>query len=120
MDELLSIIRPMLVYTGLIEQLQIFFKFQRQGKAVSSSSSSEQEAGDGSLESWEVGMKEKLTNAKEMMSFSKELVSWLDDMSSVVDLQEAFDVMGVLGDVLSGGLSKCEEFVYSAINAGKS
>ncbi|KAI4389290.1 hypothetical protein MLD38_001530 [Melastoma candidum] len=116
--ELLSIIRPMLVYTGLIEQLQTFFKVQRQGKTKSSSSSAQ--ADDGSLESWEVAMKEKLYNAKEMMGFSKELVSWLDEMGSVIGLQEAFDVMGVLGDVLSGGLSKCEEFVYSAINAGKS
>ncbi|KAK9038974.1 hypothetical protein V6N11_023815 [Hibiscus sabdariffa] len=108
--ELLSIVRPVLVYTGLIEQLQKIFK----GKAEGTSTRTE---GEG-LEGWEVVMKERLLNVKEMLGFSKELLSWLDDMNSTTDLQEAFDIIGALGDVLSSGFTLCEDFVQAAIAAG--
>ncbi|KAG0465973.1 hypothetical protein HPP92_020137 [Vanilla planifolia] len=90
-----GVLQPMLVYTGLIEQLQRFFKLSKGAK----------ETGDGlsgGIERWEVTMKEKLLDVKEMVSFAKELLSWLEDMTSAADLQEAFDVMGALGDALSG------------------
>ncbi|CAB4274693.1 unnamed protein product [Prunus armeniaca] len=54
-----------------------------------------------------------------MVDFSKELLLWLDEMSSSSDLQEAFDIIGVLADVLSGGITNCEDFVRAAINAGR-
>ncbi|GMI69029.1 BIG, LOW PHOSPHATE-RESISTANT ROOT 1, DARK OVER-EXPRESSION OF CAB 1, TRANSPORT INHIBITOR RESPONSE 3 [Hibiscus trionum] len=120
-EELLSIVRPMLVYTGLIEQLQQIFKVKKssittvKGKAEGTSTGTE---GEG-LEAWEVVMKERLLNVKEMLGFSKELLSWLDDMNSATDLQEAFDIIGALGDVLSGGFTQCEDFVQAAIAAGK-
>lgn len=125
-DDLLSIIRPMLVYTGLIEQLQRFFKVKKSANGSSvraaegTSVASDGEDESGSLEGWEVVMKEKLVNVKEMVGFSKELLAWLDDMNSASDVQEAFDIIGVLADVLSGEVKQCEEFVHSAINAGKS
>lgn len=123
-DELLSIVRPMLVYTGLIEQLQQFFKVKKSGatasiKAEGTSGPSEGDDGAGSFEGWEVVMKERLVNMKEMLGFSKELLSWLDEMSSACDLQEAFDIIGALSDVLSDGFSRCEDFVQAAIDAGK-
>lgn len=123
-DELLSVIRPMLVYTGLIEQLQRFFKVQKSAnlsltRTEGTSTASEGEDDSGSLEGWEVVMKERLLNVKEMVDFSKELLSWLDEMSSSSDLQEAFDIIGVLADVLSGGITNCEDFVRAAINAGR-
>ncbi|XP_008230303.1 PREDICTED: auxin transport protein BIG [Prunus mume] len=123
-DELLSVIRPMLVYTGLIEQLQRFFKVQKSGnlsltRTEGTSTASEGEDDSGSLEGWEVVMKERLLNVKEMVDFSKELLLWLDEMSSSSDLQEAFDIIGVLADVLSGGITNCEDFVRAAINAGR-
>ncbi|XWS47517.1 hypothetical protein CRYUN_Cryun14cG0159200 [Craigia yunnanensis] len=119
-DVLLSIVQPMLVYTGLIEQLQQIFKVKKSSglasnKAEGTSTGSE---GEG-LEGWEVVMKERLLNVKVMIGFSKELLSWLDDMTYASDLQEAFDIIGVLGDVLSGGFSLCEDFVQAAIAAGK-
>ncbi|KAK8717695.1 hypothetical protein V6N13_044953 [Hibiscus sabdariffa] len=109
-DKLLSIVRPVLVYTGLIEQLQKIFK----GKAEGTSTGTEGEW----LEGWEVVMKERLLNVKEMLGFSKELLSWLDDMNSATDLQEAFDIIGALGDVLSSGFTLCEDFVQAAIATG--
>lgn len=113
-DELLSVVKPMLVYTGMIEQLQRFFKVTKPthvetNKKEGTSSGLE-------LEPWEILMKEKLLNVKEMVGFSKELVSWLDDINSATDLQEAFDIVGVLADVLSGGITKCDDFVRSAID----
>ncbi|CAK8542340.1 unnamed protein product [Lathyrus sativus] len=125
-DELLFIIRPMLVYTGLIEQLQHFFKFKKSaiatsastGAAVSSVTEGEDESGN--LEGWELVMKERLSNVKELLSFPKEMLSWLNDINSASDLQEAFDIVGVLPEVLSGGFTRCEDFVQAAINAGKS
>lgn len=123
-DDLLPIIQPMLVYTGLIEQLHQFFKPRKSTAGASSdgegTSKQVEEDDDNGLESWEVVMKDKLLNMKEMVGFSKELLSWLDDMTSAGDLQEAFDVIGALADVLSGGFKSCEEFVQAAINAGKS
>ncbi|KAK9683093.1 hypothetical protein RND81_10G116300 [Saponaria officinalis] len=119
-EDLLSIVRPMLVYTGLIEQLHQFFKPRKSG-ATSSEGTSKQAEGenDKDLEPWEVVMKEKVLNVRELVGYSKELLSWLDDMSSVGDLQEAFDVIGALADVFSGGFKSCEDFVQAAINAGK-
>lgn len=110
-DELLSIVQQMLVYTGLIEQLQRFFKVKKSANSNAAvvQSKEKAEGEEESLEDWEVVMKERLVNVKEMVAFSSELLSWLDDMMSSTDLQEAFDVIGVLGDVLSGGVSKCEE-----------
>lgn len=124
-DELLPIVRPMLVYTGLIEQLQLFLKVKKSEPVASlraggTSAVSEGEEESGSLEGWEVLMNERLLNVKEMVGFSKELLTWLDDMNSARDLQEAFDIIGVLADVLSGGMTLCEDFVHAAINAGKS
>lgn len=121
-NDLLSIIQPMLVYTGLIEQLQRFFKVKKSSSSTATiHTSKEMEGEDESrrLEAWEVMMKERLLNVKEMVGFSKELLTWLDDMISAADLQEAFDILGVLSDVLSGGVSSCEDFVRAAIDSGK-
>lgn len=123
-DELLSIVRPILVYTGLIELMQQFFKVKKSAnaapvKAEGTSKGSEGDDESGSLEGWEVVMKERLLNVKEMVGFSKELLSWLDEMEAATNLQEAFDIIGVLADVLSGGILRCEEFVNAAIDAGK-
>ncbi|XVF71321.1 hypothetical protein PTKIN_Ptkin12aG0027900 [Pterospermum kingtungense] len=119
-DELLSIVRPMLVYTGLIEQLQQTFKVKKSSSSASIKAEGTSTGSEGEgLEGWEVVMKERLLNVKEMLGFSKELLSWLDDMNSASDLQEAFDIISALGDVLSGGFSRCEDFVQAAIAAGK-
>ncbi|KAL9674543.1 hypothetical protein QQ045_030815 [Rhodiola kirilowii] len=118
-EGLLPIVQPMLVYTGLIEQLQRFLKLKKSGKSEGTCAKKVTEAGE-EFEQWEVMMRERLLNAVEMVGYSKELLSWLEDMTSATDLQEAFDVMGVLGDVLSGGFKSCEDFVQSAIDAGKS
>ncbi|KAL0540634.1 hypothetical protein IC582_020643 [Cucumis melo] len=127
-NDLLNTIRPMLVYTGLIQQLQHFFKVKKPAASSSkegTSTSATATTGTGeesesqSLESWEVVMKERLNNVREMVGFSKELLTWLEEMNSATDLQEAFDVIGVLADVLSGGISRCEDFVNAAINTGK-
>nr|GMC67386.1 auxin transport protein BIG [Ipomoea batatas] len=123
-NDLLSIIQPMLVYTGLIEQLQRFFKVKKSSSTATTQTqgtSKDMEGEDESkkLEAWEMVMKERLVNVKEMVGFSKELLSWLDDMISAADLQEAFGILGVLSDVLSGGVTSCEDFVRAAIDSGK-
>lgn len=131
-NDLLNTIRPMLVYTGLIQQLQHFFKVKKPANTASSSkegtststsgtttTGTGEESESQSLEGWEVVMKERLNNVREMVGFSKELLTWLEEMNSATDLQEAFDVIGVLADVLSGGISRCEDFVNAAINTGK-
>lgn len=115
-EELLTIIQPMLVYTGLIEQLQHYFKVPKKGVSQSGQTGEKDEK---NLEGWELMMKDKLLNVKDMVGFSKEMLSWLEDMTSATDLQEAFDVIGVLADVMSGPSGNCEDFVYAAIEAGK-
>nr|CAB3456648.1 unnamed protein product [Digitaria exilis] len=115
--KLFTIVQPMLVYTGLIEQLQQFFK---KGKSSSTSMSHEKDESGGNLEKWEILMNEKLGNMKEMVGLSNDLLCWLEDMTSSDDLQEAFDVMGALTDVFSSGNATCEDFVRAAIHAGRS
>ncbi|PHT91655.1 Auxin transport protein BIG [Capsicum annuum] len=121
--ELFSTIQPMLVYTGLIEQLQRFFKVKKASSATTlrtqgTSKNVEEDDESRKLEGWEVVMKEKLSNVKEMADFSSELLSWLDDMTSATDFQESFDVLGVLSDALSE-FSRCEDYVHAAISDGK-
>lgn len=124
-NDLLTTIRPMLVYTGLIQQLQHFFKVKKSANIASSAkegtsaTATEEESETPNLEGWEVVMKERLNNVREMVGFSKELLTWLDEMNNARDLQEAFDIIGVLVDVLSGGINRCEDFVHAAINTGK-
>ncbi|XP_051186441.1 auxin transport protein BIG [Lolium perenne] len=113
--KLFAIVQSMLVYTGLIEQLQQFFK---KGKKLSGTSKSSEK--DESSSKWEATMKERMSNMKEMVGLSKDLLSWLEDMTSSEDLQEAFDVMGALQDVFSGGYTKCDDFVRAAIQSGRS
>ncbi|PKU69107.1 auxin transport protein BIG [Dendrobium catenatum] len=110
--KLFAVIQPMLVYTGLIEQLQRFFKLSKGG-----SNMAEDSEGNNGMERWEMVMKERLMNVKEMVGFTEELLSYIEDMNSAVDLQEAFDVMGALADVLSAGFSTCENFVNVAISS---
>ncbi|KAG8056405.1 hypothetical protein GUJ93_ZPchr0002g24937 [Zizania palustris] len=114
---LFAIVQPMLVYTGLIEQLQQFFK---KGKSSGMQKAGEKDESSGNLKGWEITMKEKLGNMKDMLGFSKDLLPWLEDMTSSEDLQEAFDVMGALPDVFSGGHTTCEDFVRATIHAGRS
>jgi E3 ubiquitin-protein ligase UBR4 len=118
-DELFSTIQPMLVYTGLIEQLQQFFKVKKSSTVTADGTVVSEDENKG-LEVWELFMKERLLNVKDMVGFSKELLSWLEDMTSATDLQEAFDIIGMLADVLTGGYTQCEEFVNAAINSGRS
>jgi E3 ubiquitin-protein ligase UBR4 len=114
---LFAIVQSMLVYTGLIEQLQQFFK---KGKSSGSSKSSEKDESSSNIGKWESTMKERMSNMKEMVGLSKDLLSWLEDMTSSEDLQEAFDVMGALADVFSSGYTKCDDFVRAAIQSGRS
>lgn len=120
--ELFPTIQPMLVYTGLIEQLQRFFKVKKSSvttmQTQGTSKNVEDDDESRKLEAWEVVMKERLLNVKEMADFSSELLSWLDDMASATDFQEAFDVLGVLSGVLSG-FNRCEDYVHAAISGGK-
>lgn len=109
-DKLFAVVQPMLVYTGLIEQLQRFFKVNKRSQA-------KEEAG---VERWVVVMRERMVNIREMVGFSDDMVEWLDDMTAACDLQEAFDVMGALEDVLSHGFTQCEDFVRAAIAMEKS
>ncbi|RZC70316.1 hypothetical protein C5167_033447 [Papaver somniferum] len=119
-NNLFTVVLPMLVYVGLIEQLQHFFKLNKSGSATTSKKEGRPAEAEGELEAWEVVMKEKLLNVREMVGFSKEMLSWLDEMTSATDFQEAFDIMGVLPDVLSGGFSRCEDFVQASLHDGKS
>lgn len=115
-DDLFSTVQPMLVYAGLIEQLQCYFKLRKASAPESASTMDGSEDENKKFEGWEVVMKERLLNVKGMVAFSKELLSWLEDMSSASDLQEAFDIVGALGDVLGSGYTTCEEFVCASIN----
>ncbi|XP_020522820.1 auxin transport protein BIG [Amborella trichopoda] len=115
-EDLFAIVQPMLVYTGLVEQLQRFFKpTEVSGKQESGAGKPEAGKEVEELEGWEMAMREKLLNVREMVGFSKEVLGWLEEMQGAEDLQKAFDVAGILVDALSGGFSSVEEFVRASI-----
>ena len=60
-------------------------------------------------------MNKQLLNVKQLFDFSKEMLSWLDEMNSGTDLQlqEAFDIVGILAKVLSGEFTRCKDFVQA-------
>ncbi|MCO5564796.1 hypothetical protein L7F22_018464 [Adiantum nelumboides] len=118
-DQLFTVVQPMLIYTGLVDQLQRYLKsgpVRSQVGVQEEHTKGEGGSGHGTLELWEVAMKERLRDIKAMLGFSNKLLDWLDEMQSAEDLQEAFDVMGALGDALAGH-SSCEEFIKDAINS---
>jgi E3 ubiquitin-protein ligase UBR4 len=67
------------------------------------------------IESWEVTMKERVRDVSTMLVFAKEILEWVEEMQGASDVQEALDIMGVLGDVLSSSCTSCEDFVQNAI-----
>ncbi|KAH7416528.1 hypothetical protein KP509_14G095600 [Ceratopteris richardii] len=117
-EQLFTVVQPMLIYIGLIDQLQQFLKsgpMRTQPETSGQDEQSKAEVGSAHLEAWELVMKERLRDIKAMLGFSNKLLEWLDEMQSAVDLQEAFDIMGALADALASH-SSCEDFIRDAIN----
>ncbi|KAG6555165.1 hypothetical protein Mapa_003204 [Marchantia paleacea] len=122
---LCTVVQPMLVYVGLVDQMQQFLK---SGSAKSrepvdkedrKSSNSENFKDEGSvhcgIEPWETSLKDRLRDVSAMLGFAKDMLEWLEEMQGSQDIQEAFDIMGALGDALSGSHTSCEDFVRDAI-----
>lgn len=120
-EQLFTVVQPMLIYTGLVDQLQRYLKLGAVRSQKLDSVQEESSKGEGSSvhvvpEPWEVAMKEKLLDIKSMLGFSNKLLEWLVEMQGAEDLQEAFDVMGALADALASH-SSCEEFIKDAISS---
>lgn len=145
--QLFRLLHPMLVYIGLVDRMQHYFKKgpvgpksggrssdqPEQSREVERRGSSTTVASEGSsagdsmasgvstghfgIEPWEAIMKEKLRDVTSMLGLAKDLLEWLEEMQNVEDLQEALDVMGTLGDAFAGGCTSCDDFVCDAINA---
>lgn len=60
-------------------------------------------------------MKERIWDVGVMFGFFKEILEWFEEMYGVGDVQEVFDIMGVLFDVLMGGCISCDDFVRDVI-----
>jgi E3 ubiquitin-protein ligase UBR4 len=115
-EQLFMIAHPMLVYVGLVDQLQHFFKSGTvKAREVETDSPDGSAASQAGIEPWEATMKEKVRDVSAMLGFSKEILEWLEDMRGAGDAQEALDIMGALGDALTGGCNSCDEFVRDAI-----
>lgn len=125
-EQLFTISHPMLVYVGLVDQLQHFFKSgmvkavgQREVEVdAAAESTKETEAAPASqigIEPWEVSMKDRVRDVGAMLGFCKEMLEWLEDMQDAGDVQEALDIMGALSDALTGGCTSCDDFVREAI-----
>jgi E3 ubiquitin-protein ligase UBR4 len=119
-EHLFKVIQPMLVYVGLVEQTQRFLK-SSSSKArevevkIMDECKEEGAATRIGIESWEVTMKERVRDVSTMLVFAKEILEWVEEMQGASDVQEALDIMGVLGDVLSSSCTSCEDFVRNAI-----
>eukprot|EP00246_Nothoceros_aenigmaticus_P013242 TRINITY_DN4479_c0_g3_i1.p1 TRINITY_DN4479_c0_g3~~TRINITY_DN4479_c0_g3_i1.p1 ORF type:complete len:905 (+),score=186.28 TRINITY_DN4479_c0_g3_i1:47-2716(+) len=144
-SQLFMVLHPMLVYIGLVDRMQHYFKKgslvakpsgrtgdqadpsrdleQRRSSTpgVSETSGSAEAPAASSLsgiEPWEAIMKEKLRDVSSMLALAKDLLEWLEEMQNVDGVQEALDVMGALGDAFAGGCASCDDFVCDAINTG--
>lgn len=119
-EQLFTVAQPMLVYVGLVDQLQRFLKSgavkARELEVDTTEGSKEQgTASQIGIEPWEATMKEKVRDVGAMLAFSKEALEWLEEMQGAGDIQEALDIMEALGDALTGGCTSCEDFVREAI-----
>ncbi|KAL5723156.1 RING-type E3 ubiquitin transferase [Ranunculus cassubicifolius] len=99
--------KPMLVYIGLIEQLQRFFKLDVSGDTTSGKVG------------WEVIMTQKLDNVKELLDYSKKLLVWLDEMMSAKKLKQVFKIMGLSPNMDFGRFSNYGDFVRDAIQGSR-
>lgn len=120
-EQLFTISHPMLVYVGLVDQLQHFFKsgtVKAREVEVDAADSIKEEATvtQVGIEPWEVTMKERVRDVGAMLGFSKEILEWLEDMQGAGDVQEALDIMGALSDALTGSCTSCDDFVRDAIS----
>ncbi|KAL2641590.1 hypothetical protein R1flu_009177 [Riccia fluitans] len=123
-EQLFTVVQPMLVYVGLIDQMQLFLKSgstktrEPVDKEDRKTSNSESVKDEGSVlsgvEPWETTMKDRLRDVSAMLGFAKDLLEWLEEMQGSQDIQEAFDVAQILEDGLSRHTS-CEDFVRDAI-----
>eukprot|EP00238_Polyblepharides_amylifera_P009841 CAMPEP_0196584786 /NCGR_PEP_ID=MMETSP1081-20130531/48461_1 /TAXON_ID=36882 /ORGANISM="Pyramimonas amylifera, Strain CCMP720" /LENGTH=139 /DNA_ID=CAMNT_0041906129 /DNA_START=166 /DNA_END=585 /DNA_ORIENTATION=- len=109
-EDLLEKNRAMLIFFGLVEQIQQALK---KGAREDQTRSTVQEEG-APEDPWVIHMQKRLMDVPAMLVLSEHLLSSLQEMEEATDLQEMFDVMEVLPDVLSGGCSSCEEFVNEA------
>lgn len=125
-EQLFTIVHPMLMYVGLVDQLQQFLKsgsvkareFEAVAAADTAAESIKEEGTAASqigIEVWEATMKEKVRDVGAMLTFSKEILEWLEEMQGATDAQEALDIMGALSDALTGGCTSCDVFVQEAI-----
>jgi E3 ubiquitin-protein ligase UBR4 len=122
-EQIFTISHPMLVYVGLVDQLQHFFKSKpaaatQREVEVDPATTESTEAATASqigIEAWEVSMKERVRDVGAMLGFCKEMLEWLEDMQGAGDVQEALDIMGALSDALTGGCTSCDDFVREAI-----
>lgn len=120
-EQLFSIAHPMLVYVGLVDQLQHFLKsgtIKSRELEVDAAESTKEETTVSQLgmEPWEVIMKERVRDVSAMLGFSKEILEWLEDVQGADDVQEALDIMGALPDALTGGCTSCDDFVRDAVS----
>lgn len=120
-EQLFIISHPMLVYVGLVDQLQHFFKsgtVKPREVEVDAVESAREEATASQIgmEPWEVTMKERVRDVGAMLGFSKEILEWLEEIQGAGDVQEALDIMGALSDALTGGCTSCDDFVRDAIS----
>ncbi|KAL3677862.1 hypothetical protein R1sor_020818 [Riccia sorocarpa] len=121
-EQLFTVVQPMLMYVGLVDQMQQFLKSGstkgRESADREDRKASESLKDDGSVlsgvEPWETTMKNRLRDVSAMLNFAKDLLEWLEEMQGSQDIQEAFDVAQILGDGLSSHTS-CEDFVRDAI-----
>ncbi|XP_024381357.1 auxin transport protein BIG isoform X3 [Physcomitrium patens] len=119
-EQLFIIAHPMLVYVGLVDQLQHLFKSgsikAQESEVHTAENTKEATASQIGVEPWEVTMKERTRDVGAMLGFSKEILEWLEEMHGAGDVQEAFDIMGALSDALTGGCTSCDDFVRDAIS----
>lgn len=133
-EQLFTVVQPMLVFVGLVDQMQQFLKGGGGGivkvrdvaadkdDRKSSHAAADGTKDDGSvhcgIEAWETSLKDRLHDVGAILGFAKDMLEWLEEMQGAQDIQEALDVMGALGDALTGSKS-CEDFVRDAIASGQ-
>ncbi|KAK3280427.1 hypothetical protein CYMTET_11725 [Cymbomonas tetramitiformis] len=110
---LLAETRPMLLFFGVIEQLQQALKPRATGAGREDPQLVQEGNPD---EPWVAAMHSKLQNISEMLQVSDRMLEFVEEIESATDLQEAFDIMEVLRDVLEDGCSSSVEFVQSCID----
>ena len=111
-------IRPFLIYFGLINKLHEWFKPRRRperGTAVSIASDARVALSESNDATERARLIDRLGDVAGMLAGAEDALEWLQDARDAEDAQELLDACDVLPDALNASTATCDAFFARAL-----